>query len=98
MIGGANYFLCYIFLFPLSPHNLLCSSPSIVQIDYSTDRVETVVICGTKTWDFVCFCCFHLQHHIKNVAWCECWGGTLNTAPNTEAFVLFTSLSLLVSK
>lgn len=33
MIGGANYFLCYIFLFPLSPHNLLCSSPSIVRID-----------------------------------------------------------------
>lgn len=72
---------------------------ALFQPFYSTDRrVETVVIHGTQTWDFVCFCCFHLQHHIKNVAWCECWGGTLNTALNTEASVLFTSLSLLVTK
>lgn len=26
MFGGANYFLCFIFLFPFSPHNLLCFS------------------------------------------------------------------------
>lgn len=75
MIGGANCFLCYIFLFPFSPHSLLCFSYYILPMSYGWDcwRIPSVglkplVLCRGRvslvSIPGYCFCYLHPQHQI----------------------------------